>query len=252
MKFSLAIIFLTLSFNGLTQTPGRQSIFAHNDYRNPEPFHAAYRQGVGYIEVDVFLRDDKLLVAHTRSEIDRSRDIESLYLDPLLKKVRENNSYAYNDHAAALTLMVDLKTDGRPTLQRLVEILGAYPEIVACKNLFVTVSGDMPSPDTWDQYPAFIHFDGRPSIKYSENQLKRVRLISSSFRDHSRWNGKEAIPASDQGSLEKIISKVHELGKPVRFWAMPDNPNAWQVLSSLGVDIINTDDVAAAVEWLNH
>src|SRR5690242_11058552 len=118
MRFSLLISFLTLFVNGLAQTSSRQAIFAHNDYQKPEPFHAAYRHGVGYIEVDVFLRDDRLLVAHIRAELNKDRDIEGLYLAPLLSKVRENSGYAYNDHDATLTLMVDMKTDGKPTLRK--------------------------------------------------------------------------------------------------------------------------------------
>jgi alkaline phosphatase len=244
------LLFSLLVFAAAPQTPGRQSIFAHNDYLKPEPFQAAYEHGVGYIEVDVFLSSGTLMVAHTRIEIINSRDIESMYLMPLGKKVRENNGLAYPDSTLSLTLMVDLKTEGKATLDKLVEVLKNYRDILTCRNLFITVSGNMPEPSTWEDIPSFIHFDGRPTITYTAEQLSRVRLISSSFRDYSRWNGKQQLPASDREALEQAISLAHGLGKPVRFWATPDVPSAWTTMSQLGVDIINTDDVRGVLNWM--
>src|SRR5690349_3094875 len=59
------------------------SIFAHNDYVRSNPFHTAYNLRVGYIEADVFLVDNALLVAHTRLEINPDKTLERLYLEPL-------------------------------------------------------------------------------------------------------------------------------------------------------------------------
>ena len=42
-----------------------------------------------------------------------------------------------------------------------------------------------------------------------------------------------------------IAEKAHEMGKPIRFWASPDNPQAWETLHNLGVDVINTDNPEA-------
>jgi alkaline phosphatase len=45
---------------------------------------------------------------------------------------------------------------------------------------------------------------------------------------------------------------VHAKGKKVRFWATPDFPEAWEVLLSLKVDVINSDDVAALASFIKQ
>src|SRR6185436_16173073 len=64
------------------------AIFAHNDYVKPNPFFKAYELKAAYIESDVFLENGKLLVAHTKKEIDPSKTLESMYLDPLSEKMK--------------------------------------------------------------------------------------------------------------------------------------------------------------------
>ena len=58
---------------------GVSSIFAHNDYDQALPFYAAYNYRVGYIEVDIFLQEDRLLVAHHFMDLNVSRNLEQMY-----------------------------------------------------------------------------------------------------------------------------------------------------------------------------
>jgi alkaline phosphatase len=252
LHFAIVAAFFLLPTIGVSQPKGRQSIFAHNDYLKPRPFHAAYAERVGYIEVDVFLHDSDLSVAHTRGEIEPGRNLEDMYLKPLSELVRDNHGNAYRDSSLTLHLMIDLKTDALPTLRRLIDVLSGYPDLTTCKNLFVTISGNMPAPLDWGWVPLFIHFDGRLGINYDAEQLKRVPLISSSFRSYSSWNGKKKLPTHDKARLAEAITAIHLLGKPVRFWASPDHQNAWRELTALGVDILNTDKVGAAVEFIGQ
>jgi len=234
------------------QPKGRHSVFAHNDYLKPQPFRAAYTERVGYIEVDVFLHNNELLVAHTRAEINPLRNIEGMYLRPLAEQIRLNRGQAYSDSSLTLHLMVDIKTDALPTLRKLIEILSMYPDLTDCRSLLVTVSGNMPPPLDWAWVPSFIHFDGRVGIAYNEEQLQRVPLISASFRNYSSWNGKRKLRDDDRARLVEAITAIHLLGKPARLWASPDNPVAWDELSRLGLDILNTDNVAGAVQHLGR
>lgn len=245
----ISVVLVALPAVLTAQPKGRQSIFAHNDYQKPRPFFAAYAERVGFIEVDVFLWDNTLVVAHTRAEIRRDLEIEGMYLKPLSEMVRANGGKAYPDDAESLHLMVDIKTEAVPTLRRLVEILSGYPQLTECKNLFITISGNMPAPLDWSWVPVFIHFDGRPGIFYDEEQLERVPLISSSFRSYSSWNGKKNLPPEGRARLTEAVMAAHLLGKPIRLWASPDSPRAWAELKELGVDVINTDDVKGAVQF---
>lgn len=73
------------------------SVFAHNDYAQPNPFYTAYALRVGYIEADVFLKDDELYVAHQQNEINKDRTLEQLYLNPLRSEINKNNGWAFPD-----------------------------------------------------------------------------------------------------------------------------------------------------------
>jgi alkaline phosphatase len=223
-------------------TANAQAIFAHNDYVKPNPFFKAYELKAEYIESDVFLENGKLLVAHTKSEMDPSKTLESMYLDPLSEKVK---STPHN-----MTLMIDLKTEGKSTLAAIVAALEKYPILTKQPGLYITISGNYPPPSEWTNYPDFITFDGRPNTVYTEAQLKKTRLISTSFSSVSKWNGQGEIPASDLEKIKQTTDAAHKLGKPMRFWAQPDSENAWQKFIDLGIDIINSDKVEEVSKFL--
>jgi alkaline phosphatase len=251
MKCIIAAVFVLLvAHHGIAQDYTPASIFAHNDYVQANPFHDAYNLRVGYIEADVFLHDGELLVAHTRLEIKKQNTLDGLYLKPLSDRIAENNGSAYPGSKQILTLMIDLKTDGVRTLDKVVEILKEFPLLVSTPTLQVMVSGSVPDPALWINYPDFIHFDGRPAINYTVDQLRRVSMISTSFRDHSKWNGRDPMPQEDKDKIQSLIQAVHAKGKPIRFWATPDFPQAWETLMDLKMDVIVTDNVKELAEYI--
>lgn len=246
-----AFIFSLILTTAGAQVYNSASVFAHNDYVRPRPFHTAYELQVGFIEADVFLQDGDLLVAHHRYEIEKGKTLENLYLKPLLQQIRKNMGSAYADPAQTLVLMIDLKTEGVSTLNKLVSILEKYPDLLGCSTFSCMVSGNVPDPESWNNYPRFINFDGRPGISYSSEQLQRIKMISTSFRDHSTWNGKGQLPESDQKKIRALVKEVHEKGKPIRFWASPDFTEAWKEFIRIKLDVLVTDDVVGLTTFLN-
>jgi alkaline phosphatase len=241
----IALIVSSLSTNGQHSSA---SIFAHNDYEKSIPLMAAYKAQVGFIEADVLLQGHELMVAHSAAEIQPGKTIESLYLNPLNELI-EKNGGAYPDKEKTLTLMIDLKTEAVGTLNVLVFKLKKYPLLISCKTLLITISGNTPMPALWKNYPNFIHFDGRPYVTYTTDQQKRIRLVSASFQGYSKWTGKDKLNSADKKKLVTLIETAHAMGKPFRFWAIPDFENGWRTMMELGVDIINTDDVAGATAF---
>ena len=227
-------------------------IFAHNDYVRDVPFYTAYDLGVGYIEADVFLENSELLVAHHQHEIKAGRTLDSLYLKPILKQVRKNGGFAYADHDEDLTLMIDLKTEGTPTLKILVKEIEKYPELIASPTLHFMVSGSVPDPSEWNEYPAYIYFDGRPNIPYSAAQLDRISMISTSFTSHIKWDGMGEMKEEDRNKLRTLVDDVHQKGKKMRFWATPDSENSWQQLVEMKMDVIVTDKVSEVADFLKR
>ena len=108
ISFLLSVTLFTASSQEYTLS----SIFAHNDYVHPIPFYTAYFQQVGFIEADVFLTKNGLMVAHEQKEIEVERTLDELYLKPLSEKIKKQQGFVYADHAKTLTLMIDLKTEG--------------------------------------------------------------------------------------------------------------------------------------------
>ena len=247
---TLALLILLTSANAQGYNASR--IFAHNDYARALPFYTAYELQVGYIEADVFLMDGEILVAHHKQEIESGKTLETLYLKPLLKQINKNKGSVYQDPSRTLTLMVDLKTEGDVTLRAVVDQIEKYPDLLSCSTLHFLISGSVPDPVKWNDYPPFIYFDGRPGISYTPEQLKKISMISTSFGAHINWNGSGKIPEKAQNKIRVLVDEAHSKGKKFRFWATPDFQNAWQELMDLQMDVIVTDDVTALAAYLNN
>src|SRR5690349_10884068 len=116
--FIFSLLLCGVCFGGIAQEYTTSSIHAHNDYVHPIPFLTAYYSQVGSIEADVFLRNGELYVAHEEKEIIPDHTLDKLYLKPLAEKITFHNGAVYAK-PKALNLLIDLKTEGIPTLQAL-------------------------------------------------------------------------------------------------------------------------------------
>ena len=58
------------------------------------------------------------------------------------------------------------------------------------------------------------------------------------------------MPESERAKIKEIVTKAHDAGRVVRFWAIPENEAVWAELRSEGVDLINTDRLARLAEFL--
>jgi hypothetical protein len=224
---------------------------SHNDYEQKSAFYDAYEQQFGSIEADLYLVNDTLFVAHEMKNISRARTFQTLYLQPLVEKTEKNGGSIYPEKNQAMQLLIDLKTSGEETLDALVKELEPHQDVLApAGSVKVVISGNVPDPASFEKYPAYIFFDGRPDIAYTPSQLARIGLISQSFQNYSRWNGEGPLPENQRKKVNSMIEKVHDLGKKVRLWATPDNINSWKTMMGLGVDYLNTDKVREMGDYL--
>jgi hypothetical protein len=63
------------------------------------------------------------------------------------------------------------------------------------------------------------------------------------------------MPAAEREKLDAVVEAAHAKGRLVRFWATPDARSAtrqalWRELLSVGVDLINTDDLEGLKSFL--
>ena len=242
MKNILSIICLCLLVNQvIAQVYTPQNAHSHNDYAQQKVFHLAYNKGFGSIEADIHLVNNEILVGHDAKDLKSVNTLEYLYLQPLV---------AYNQPDRKLQLLIDIKTDAKQTLDQLVMLLNKYPSITRNKNIKIVISGNTVAPALFETYPDFIWFDGRLSNQYNPKQLARVAIMSE---DYYKVIGYKFIWPLDSISIEKakqFIDQVHQLGKPVRLWASPDKPAAWELFMQWGVDYINTDKINELADFI--
>ena len=171
---------------------------------------------------------------------------EALYVEPIVTLFARNGGRAFRDSDQTLQLMVELKSETDPTLRAVAALLGRWPEVfdpeVNPAAVRVAVTGRVPAPEAFDRYPRFLGFDGAWDADYTPEQLERIVLISTNFRDFSQWNGKGTIIPAEKERLEQVIDRAHEQGKPVRFWNAPEGTTVYYTFYDMGIDYINTDN----------
>ena len=240
-------IFLTILIV-LCYNLSAQIAHSHNDYEQIYPFETAYNLSFDSIEADLFLKDNEIFVAHDYDKIKSERTFINLYLNPLLLKIKKNNGYLYSNKKP-LTLMLDLKKEGREILKLLFEKLKPYKSQL--KNVKIVLSGDMPPPIEFKNYDKIFFFDGRKEIIYSKKELKRIAFVSASFLDFGKfWMGKTPIPDETFNKIHLFVKEMHGKGKKVRLWATPNTVLGYETLQKLQVDIIGTDNLELLANFL--
>ena len=235
MKLVLFCILITLaSF----QCPA-QLIHAHNDYQKPEPLTHALRHKVFSIEADIYLSGNRLLVAHDKTELAAAKTLDSLYLQPIIELFGRHKGKISEDSSYVPILMIDIKENGEEVIPALIKLVSSHRSVfdrgVNAKAVQLVISGNRGPSSRWTSYPPYIFFDGRPKENYDSNALQRVAFISDSYYNYA---GKQ-----DTSFIEPLVKKVHSMGKLIRLWGHPDNPESWKLLQQQGIDIINTDKV---------
>ncbi|WP_433448856.1 phosphatidylinositol-specific phospholipase C/glycerophosphodiester phosphodiesterase family protein [Streptomyces sp. CA-142005] len=238
---------------------------AHNDYEHPRPLFDALDHRFNSVEADIFLVGDQLLIGHDSSELDPSRTLESLYLDPLAARVRADHGSVYGGWRRPLQLLIDIKTEGSSTYLELDRHLRRYPHLftryahgrVYSGPVTAVVSGDRAARipmEAQDERRAF--YDGRLTDLGSTAPASFISLISDNWTQNFTWSGEGAFPDAERQKLRNITAAAHARGQQVRFWATPDAAGPardalWTELLAAGVDYLNTDDLAGLENFLD-
>ncbi|NET14994.1 MAG: hypothetical protein F6K08_20260, partial [Okeania sp. SIO1H6] len=171
-----------------------------------------------------------------------------------------------------LTLLIDIKSEGLSTYQRLHEVLTEYQE--ESPGLFTTytqdemgnytvtpgavtpiISGDRPREFMESQEVRYAGYDGRKSDIGTDADPGFMPLISDNwnnfFSGDLAWDGTGTIPEDTETELNRIVSEVQGEDKIFRFWNLPqDAPSVWGPLFEAEIDLINTDDLAGLSNFI--
>jgi alkaline phosphatase len=218
---------------------------SHNDYKQKKPFFTAYQSKMASIEADIWEKDGDLYVAHEKNEIRKKNTLDALYIQPIVKIFNENGGRAWKSSEQVFQLLIELKSPTVQTLNLLIQKLNVHQEVFDCKaNKYavrIAITGNIPPKETFTDYPDFIRFDGGIDESYTNEQLKKIALVSDNLEIFSNWKAKGAIPEQDREILLNAVNAAHAKGLKIRFWNAPDNPETWSEFIKLGIDFINTD-----------
>ncbi|OPF78918.1 hypothetical protein VT50_0218000 [Streptomyces antioxidans] len=240
---------------------------AHNDYEHPRPLLDALSHGFGSVEADIWLVDGQLLVAHDATDLDPTRTLESLYLDPLARRVRANGGRVYRGYDLSLQLLVDIKTAGEPTYLELAKRLRRYGHLFSAAHggvggrvrrgaVTAVISGDRGARAPMEaEKVRHAFYDGRLEDLGSGVPASFIPLISADWTTTFSWTGTGPIPAAERETLRRLVASAHGARQTVRFWATPDvagpeRDALWRELLAAGVDYLNTDDLAGLEAFL--
>ena len=212
--------------------PGGHS---HNDYEQDRPFETAARSGMVSIEADVYPQDGRLLVAHSRFQLDPENTLTRLYLEPL-----------QHWQGKPLELLVDFKAEPDSSLNLLEQELTANPPPA---KTIVIISGSRPkrAPKL-----AYLTYEGTVAELRSQTLPANCRYVSGPWWPESSWKGEGPMGSGTRVRLEELVKKAHDKGLLLRLWGTPDNSEAWNEFYQAGVDRINTDHPQELAEFLKE
>ncbi|SPE63109.1 Secreted protein [Verrucomicrobia bacterium] len=231
-------------------------VHAHNDYEHTRPLFDALDRGFCSVEADVHLVDGQLLVAHARFQVKAGRTLQSLYLDPLRERVKQNGGRVFPG-GPQFTLLVELKGDWQTSYPVLRSVLQQYSGMIATfppggteKPIVVVITGNRSKEMFAGETVRYAALDGDLADLKSGAPSDLVPWISSPWTKSFHWRGVGPIPTEEKAKLKEIVAEAHQQGRRVRFWGAPDQPVFWREILDDGVDLINTDDLGGAQKFL--
>ena len=238
---------------------------AHNDYEHTRPLLDALDHGFTSVEADVWLVDGELLVAHDEEDLRPERTLQSLYLDPLMERVKLNKRSVYPNYEHDFILWIDIKSEGEDTYQAIHNQLRKYqkmltkftPSGVKPGAITVYISGNRPRTLMENQRVRYAAYDGRMSDLGTDVSNEFIPVISDNWTKYFTWNGTGEMPQAEREQLYSMVETTHANGQKIRFWATPDTPSPqrvaiWNELLKAGVDFLNTDDLSGLEKYLKE
>lgn len=230
---------------------------AHNDYEHPRPLEDALEQGFCSVEADVHLVEGELRVAHNRAQARPGRTLEVLYLAPLRERALAHGGRVYPG-GPTFWLLVDFKSEGPATWRALQAVLERYrpwltefrSDAVRTNAVTVVLSGNAPRELLAAQTVRLAAVDGRLPDLEANPDPRLVPWVSERWGQVFTWRGSGPMPEAEQARLRELAARARAQGRRLRFWGAPDFEPVWREQLDAGVDLINTDRLAALAQFL--
>ncbi len=267
MKFKKAFgfsLFLLVIFGCANNKAEKVRVWpahSHNDYEHERPLFDALDYHFKSVEADIYSVGDSLFVAHDFIQIKPGRTLQNLYLDPLKKRIDENNGSVYGN-GEEIILLVDIKDDAKSTYQLLDKILQNYAGILTVfqngqkkkGSVMVVISGNRPFKYMSNQTIRYAGFDGRLENLDSGVSPGLMPMVSDNWAKYFTWDGTGRMPSDEKILLQTFAGKASSEGYILRFWNTPNqSPEmrvaVWTELMDAGVGLIGADQLKELEEF---
>lgn len=240
------------------QTSILVNAYAHNDYWHKRPLMDALNNGFTYVEADVYLRNNKLIVAHILPCFKKKRTLEELYLKPLLNYMDLNNKNLFKANNYPITLMIDIKSDANKTYKALILLLDKYKSMlseynngdVTTRNVTIVITGHKAYELIKGSINRLVFLDENLKQAVNDSSSNLYPIASCKYSSILQWKGKGNITEDEIQRLEYFVAEAHKSGRKVRLWASPENRVVWSQLLKCNVDLINTNKLVRLKNFL--
>ncbi|RDW75533.1 hypothetical protein BP6252_06675 [Coleophoma cylindrospora] len=255
---------------------------SHNDYERNTPLFDALKAGCTSVEADIWLEDSELYVSHHKSQIKPNRTLNTLYINPLLEILMNQNlpaTFPATPEArpqgvfdkspnTTLVLLVDFKTDGKETFPYLMKQLeplrqagwlSYYDSTSLClvaRPITVVGTGNTPFSFIATNQTTDIFFDAPLA------SLESTDLYNTTNSYYASVSMKKAVGhiwswglSSEQiKTIKTQIQIAKNAGLIARYWDTPSWPvglklSIWRILEEEDVGVLNVDDLITATRW---
>lgn len=221
---------------------------SHNDYLKKRPLWGALSNACASIEIDVFAHKNELKVAHVGVALNKRKNINELYLNPLIEYLQQHDWIYPN---TPLVLMIDFKDSGKECLPLLMEAISEnHKYFTSIHNgqiieapLQLVISGhgfDYAQVSALDT--AYVFVDGWVDKCTTNFPQVFIERASTRYGSIFSWKGKKSMPLDEEERLRDLVQHSVNCQTPLRFYAMPAKPKVWEKFLDAGVYWINIDN----------
>lgn len=235
------IIFIESSAFGQNQEKDPPVLHSHNDYEQERPLLDALQDQFESVEADIWWSNGEVKVSHLGFIF--TGTLEALYLRPLFERVKSMGS-VYGNHKT-FYLWLDFKENSSKLQRELSLLLKQY--MILFKNngtirpVQLILTGDHQGKK------AFLRESFDFPIETDQEDFSKNLNPEDTFS----WYSLDWRAIRGKEHFQKLVKKIHEQGKKVRFYATPDKPSFWNEAVQAGVDMIGTDEIRKLRDFID-
>ena len=236
--------------------------FAHNDAVYNSPLFDALALGYQFIEVDIHLVKNEILVYHKKPFfINKNKTLTNCYLNPLFKILKKGGS-VYPKSGKTIYLILDIKSNAEKTYEKLKSTLLPFhsmlthweDEIEKSNSISIILSGNRPIQKVKSESKRWVAIDGRLKDIDKNYSSQLMPIISDKY---SKIFGFSFYPKNPNtkhlNQLQHFANQIHQQKKLFRLWGIPERESVWKLLLANDLDLISTDRIKKLETFIqNH